>query len=268
MTSQTETPNHHPKSSSANASPVLVQVTNLRKSYDNGERWVLDGISLDVHQGETVAIIGTSGCGKSTLLRVLAGLEDYQEGEVKLNSPDFTLVFQYSALFDSLTVYENVAFSLLEPPDDPERRKAFKRLPDDDIAKLVKEKLAMLGLEGIENQYPSELSGGMQKRVSFARGVMSNPNIIFYDEPTSGLDPVASNQLEDFITTLSEELNAASVVVTHTFSTLWRTAHRVVLLDKGKIHWQGTPQEMLKTNDPLTKAFTQAATALDDDDTA
>jgi phospholipid/cholesterol/gamma-HCH transport system ATP-binding protein len=254
-----------PSSTASSSPPVLVEVTDLRKTYD-GETWVLDGISLSIHEGETVAIIGTSGCGKSTFLRVLAGLEDYQEGEVHLHSPNFTLVFQYSALFDSLTVYENVAFSLLEPPDDPERRKAFKRLPDAEIAKLVKEKLAMLGLEGIEEQYPSELSGGMQKRVSFARGVMSNPNIIFYDEPTSGLDPVASNQLEDFINKLSVELNAASVVVTHTFSTICRTAHRVVLLDKGHIHWQGTPAEMMRTTDPLVKAFTQAATATDNPD--
>jgi phospholipid/cholesterol/gamma-HCH transport system ATP-binding protein len=244
----------------ANA-PVLVDVADLRKTYD-GETWVLDGINLTVHEGETVAIIGTSGCGKSTLLRVLAGLDDYQEGSVTLHSNRFTLVFQYSALFDSLTVYENVAFSLLEPPDDPVRRKAFVRLSDAEIAAQVKAKLALLGLEGIEHQYPSELSGGMQKRVSFARGVMSNPNIIFYDEPTSGLDPVASNQLEDFINKLSVELNAASVVVTHTFSTICRTAHRVVLLHKGRIHWQGTPRAMLASTDPLVREFTQAATAV------
>lgn len=240
----------------------LIRVQNLKMRYSEDGRWILNDISFEVHEQETLAIIGTSGCGKSTLLKVLAGLADFQEGSVLLNDPNFTLVFQYSALFDSLTVFDNVAFSLLEPPDDPERRKRFRRLPKADIARQVQEKLGLLGLEGTENLYPGELSGGMQKRVSFARGIMSNPKIILYDEPTSGLDPVASNALEDYINKLSDQLDAASVVVTHTFSTICRTAHRVLLLHEGRAHWMGTPKELLAETDPLVKAFTRAATEL------
>jgi phospholipid/cholesterol/gamma-HCH transport system ATP-binding protein len=251
---------------SGGPSGELIRVSGLHKRYGGpDDPWVLEDINFTVKENETVAIIGTSGCGKSTLLKILAGLEDYQEGTVELLDPNFTLVFQYSALFDSLTVFENVAFSLLEPPDESIHRKNWKKTPPDQIKALVKEKLALVGLEDIDDKYPSQLSGGMQKRVSFARGIMSNPKIIFYDEPTSGLDPVASNQLEDFINKLSDELHAASVVVTHTFSTICRTADRVILLDGGKIRWTGTPAELLKSNDEVARHFTQAALDMDPD---
>jgi phospholipid/cholesterol/gamma-HCH transport system ATP-binding protein len=228
----------------------LIKVSGLRKRYAPDEPWVLNDINFEVHENEVVAIIGTSGCGKSTLLKCIAGLEDPTEGTVELFDPNYTLVFQYSALFDSLTVFENVAFALLEPPDD---RQLFKRLPATDIEQLVAEKLKMVGLEGIEDKYPNELSGGMQKRVSFARAIMANPRIILYDEPTSGLDPVASNVLEDYMNTLSRELGAASVVVTHTLSTICRTAHRVILLHEGRIEWQGTPYCLLNTDITMAK---------------
>jgi phospholipid/cholesterol/gamma-HCH transport system ATP-binding protein len=234
----------------------LIQVKNLKKKYAEDGPWVLNDITFDVYENEVLAIIGTSGCGKSTLLKCIAGLECPTEGQVVLNDPNYTLVFQYSALFDSLSVFENVAFALLEPPDDAT---AFKRLPKAEIAKQVEEKLKMVGLEGIEEKRPNELSGGMQKRVSFARAIMSNPRIILYDEPTSGLDPVAANTLEDYMNVLSRELKAASVVVTHTLSTICRTAHRVILLNEGVIHWSGTPQELLQTDDPIASRFAKAA---------
>lgn len=234
----------------------LIQVKDLKKRYSDSGPWVLNNISFDVYENEVLAIIGTSGCGKSTLLKCIAGLESPTEGQVILNDPNYTLVFQYSALFDSLSVFENVAFALLEPPDDASD---FKRLPKAEIARQVEEKLKMVGLEGIEEKRPNELSGGMQKRVSFARAIMSNPRIILYDEPTSGLDPVAANTLEDYMNVLSRELKAASVVVTHTLSTICRTAHRVILLNEGVIHWSGTPQELLQTDDPIASRFAKAA---------
>jgi phospholipid/cholesterol/gamma-HCH transport system ATP-binding protein len=234
----------------------LIQVKNLKKRYTEEGAWVLDNISFEVFENEVLAIIGTSGCGKSTLLKCIAGLECPTEGEVLLNDPNYTLVFQYSALFDSLNVFENVAFALLEPPDDAS---TFHRPPRKEIVRQVQEKLKMVGLEGIEEKFPNELSGGMQKRVSFARAIMSNPRIILYDEPTSGLDPVASNTLEDYMNVLSKELKAASVVVTHTLSTICRTAHRVILLNEGVIHWTGTPYELLHTDDPIASRFAKAA---------
>jgi phospholipid/cholesterol/gamma-HCH transport system ATP-binding protein len=234
----------------------LIEVRDLYKSFDG--KPVIQGISFDVHEQEVVAVIGTSGCGKSTLLKLIAGLIQPDRGTVNLKDPNFTLVFQYSALFDSLTVYENVAFSLLEDPDYGPRRKRKERCSEKQMRDMVAEKLKLVGLEGIEEKYPNELSGGMQKRVSFARAIMSEPRIILYDEPTSGLDPVASNVIEDYILKLRDQLDAASVVVTHTFSTICRTADRVLLLDKGRVHWEGTPMALIHSDDPICREFVRA----------
>jgi phospholipid/cholesterol/gamma-HCH transport system ATP-binding protein len=231
---------------------ALIQVDNLWKHY-NG-RAVLQGVNLNVNAGEVVAVIGASGCGKSTLLKIIGGLESPDEGTVALADPNFTLVFQYSALFDSLTVFENVAFSLLENPDDPSRVRP--KLPLREVREIVREKLSLLGLDpDIESKYPNELSGGMQKRVSFARAIVSNPRIILYDEPTAGLDPIASTVLEDYILKLRDHLGVASIVVTHQLSTIRRTADRVYLLEGGKIHWQGRTEELAQSDHPLVKAF-------------
>lgn len=244
------------------ADEVLIRVRNLRKSY--GGKEVLKDISFEVKAHETMGIIGISGCGKSTLLKIISGLETPDSGDVELSDPNYSLVFQYSALFDSLSVYENVAFSLLERPDS-EYEKALaksdrsrKKLDSKEIKKIVAEKLQMVGLESIENQYPNELSGGMQKRVSFARAIVSNPRIILYDEPTAGLDPIASTLIENYIRELRDSLNAASVVVTHQFSTINRT-DRLILLHEGEIAWQGTPKEFYASNDPYARQFSQAS---------
>jgi phospholipid/cholesterol/gamma-HCH transport system ATP-binding protein len=243
---------------------LLIRVRDVYKSFD--EVPVIQGVSFDVHEGEVLGIIGASGCGKSTLLRLISGLEPVDSGEIDLRNPNYTMVFQYSALFDSLTVYENVAFCLLEPPDNPMpsvdangNRVPRKQYTDDEIAEIVANKLELLGLEGTENKYPNELSGGMQKRVSFARAIVTNPRIILYDEPTAGLDPIASTVLEDYIVTLRDQLNAASIVVTHQYSTIHRTADRVCLLNSsGKVHWQGTPAELLSCEDPFVRHFAHA----------
>lgn len=241
---------------------VLIRVKNVRKSFGGNE--VLRDISFEVRAHETVGIIGISGCGKSTLLKIISGLETPDSGDVELSDPNFSLVFQYSALFDSLSVFENVAFSLLERPDSDYEKalkangKPRKKLNASEIKTVVAEKLKMVGLEGIESSYPNELSGGMQKRVSFARAIVSNPRIILYDEPTAGLDPIASTVIEDYIRKLRDELNAASVVVTHQFSTINRT-DRLILLHEGEIHWQGTPKELYNTNDPYARQFAHAS---------
>jgi phospholipid/cholesterol/gamma-HCH transport system ATP-binding protein len=259
--SDSQTPKTGPGQTDAQ-SDILIRVQDVRKSFGSNE--VLKGISLEVRQHETLGIIGISGCGKSTLLRIISGLESPDSGEVQLMDPNYSLVFQYSALFDSLSVFENVAFSLLERPDAEyekalaENRTRWKKHSMPEIKKIVAEKLRMVGLEGIENQYPNELSGGMKKRVSFARAIVSNPRIILYDEPTAGLDPIASTVIEDYIMKLRDELNAASVVVTHQFSTINRT-DRIILLHEGEIRWTGTPKELYNTDDPYAKQFAHAS---------
>ncbi|MFN8614699.1 MAG: ATP-binding cassette domain-containing protein [Vampirovibrionales bacterium] len=232
----------------------LITVTNLVKRF--GTRTILDGVNLTVHEGELSAIIGVSGCGKSTLLRLMSGLEEPDEGRVILGDNNVSFVFQYSALFDSLTVYENVAFALLEPTDAGTLPATYTQ---QEINHLVHEKLALVGLEGCEEKYPSQLSGGMKKRVSFARAIMSNPRIIFYDEPTAGLDPVASTQVENCMLTLRDTLGAAGVVVTHQPSTIHRTAETVHLLHQGKIQWQGSPTQLLTDPNPYAYQFSHAA---------
>jgi phospholipid/cholesterol/gamma-HCH transport system ATP-binding protein len=250
---------------------VMIRVRDVCKSF--GGNQVLSGVSLDVRAHETLGIIGLSGCGKSTLLRIISGLEPPDRGEVELADPNYSLVFQYSALFDSLTVFENVAFSLLERPDDDSRQQMFIRRIEREttpsrtrsrkfrmkqIREIVAEKLRMVGLEGIEAQYPNELSGGMKKRVSFARAIVSNPRIILYDEPTAGLDPIASTVIEQYMMKLRDELNAASVVVTHQFSTINRT-DRLILLHEGEVRWAGTPDELHHSTDPYARQFSQAS---------
>jgi phospholipid/cholesterol/gamma-HCH transport system ATP-binding protein len=242
------------------AAPPLIQVQDVYKSFQGVP--VLQGVSFEVKEREVVAIIGTSGCGKSTLLRIISGLEEADSGTIRLEDPNYTMVFQYSALFDSLTVFENVAFSLLEPPDAPlsldgqmTKGRRPKKYTEAEIQAIVAEKLRLVGLEGIEQKYPNELSGGMQKRVSFARAIVSNPRIILYDEPTAGLDPVASTVIEDDILKLRDELGAASVVVTHQFSTIYRTADRVCVLHQGQVRWTGTPEELMNNEDPFASQF-------------
>lgn len=237
------------------AQPLLIEVKDIKKSFQG--RPVLQGISLDVRQGEVLAIIGTSGCGKSTLLKIISQLIEADEGDVTLHDDNYSLVFQYSALFDSLNIFENVGFALLEESDQPV--KGWKQQKPEQIVKLVSEKLQMVGLEGIERKYPNELSGGMKKRVSFARAIVGNPRIILYDEPTAGLDPIASTMIEDYILKLRDELGAASIVVTHQFSTIQRTADRVCLLHEGKICWEGTPEELMRSNNPYAQQFATAS---------
>ena len=229
----------------------MIEVRNLVKKFD--DKTVLNNISFDVKDGETLAIVGFSGSGKSTILKIICGLLQQDMGTVKTSEGDIAMVFQYSALFDSLTVADNIAFALHE------RKDLRNKYSEKEIRNIVSEKLELVGLKGIEGQYPSELSGGMQKRVSFARAIVTAPNTILYDEPTAGLDPISSTLIEDYIVRLKEETHAASIVVTHQMSTIQRTANKVIMLYDGKIVYAGTPEDMLKQNTPYTKQFVTAS---------
>ncbi len=231
---------------------MSIEVRNLVKKFD--DKVVIDDISFKVDDGEILAIVGFSGSGKSTVLKLICGLIPYDNGEVLTSEGDIAMVFQYSALFDSLNVYDNISFALHERRD---LRSKYKE--EEEIKKIVSQKLELVGLKGIENKFPSELSGGMQKRVSFARAIVTKPNTILYDEPTAGLDPMSSTLIEDYIVRLKRETNAASIVVTHQMSTITRTADRVIMLYDGKIVFEGTPSELLKQDNPYTKQFVTAS---------
>jgi phospholipid/cholesterol/gamma-HCH transport system ATP-binding protein len=267
---------------------MAIVVKNLTKTFDGKK--VLKDISFSVDQGETLGIVGFSGSGKSTVLKVISGLLYQDTGEIiategKLphceqasddNPPlmrdengvkkycgqpikedrreaDIAMTFQYSALFDFLNVFENIAFPLME-------RKEFRnKYTEEQLRDIVAQKLKVVGLEGIENKYPPELSGGMQKRVSFARAIVTNPKIILYDEPTAGLDPVSSTVIEDYIVRLKTELNASCIVVTHQLSTIRRATDKIIMLYDGKVVFQGTTHEMLRGKTPYTKQFVTAS---------
>ena len=230
---------------------MSIEVTHLVKKF--GDKTVIDNVSFKVNDRETLAIVGFSGSGKSTILKLISGLLEKDSGEIITSKGDIAMVFQYSALFDSLDVADNIAFALHE------RRDLRKKYTEDEIKQIVAQKLELVGLKGIENLYPSELSGGMQKRVSFARAIVTEPNTILYDEPTAGLDPISSTLIENYIVRLKEETSAASIVVTHQMSTITRTADRVVMLYNGKIVFEGTPDEMLRQDNDYTKQFVTAS---------
>ncbi len=229
----------------------MIKVKNLIKSFD--DKTVLNDISFEVKDGETLAIVGFSGSGKSTVLKIICGLLEKDSGEIETSEGDIAMVFQYSALFDSLNVHDNIIFALRE------RKDLRKKYTEEDLNKIVEEKLKLVGLEDIGEKFPSELSGGMQKRVSFARAIVTNPKTILYDEPTAGLDPISSTLIEDYIVRLKEETHASSIVVTHQMSTIQRTADKVLMLYNGKCVFQGTPQEMCAQTNEYTKQFVTAS---------
>ena len=229
----------------------MIEVRNLIKKFD--DKTVLNDISFDVKDGETLAIVGFSGSGKSTILKIICGLLSQDMGTVRTSDGDIAMVFQYSALFDSMNVFDNIAFALTERPD---LRKKYSR---DELNSIVKQKLKLVGLAGIEDKYPSELSGGMQKRVSFARAIVTEPKTILFDEPTAGLDPISSTLIEDYIVRLKDETKASSIVVTHQMSTIKRTADRVLMIYQGRKVFEGTPEEMLTSGNDYTRQFVTAS---------
>lgn len=223
----------------------VIRVENLVKSF-NG-RHVLQGVNFHVNAGETLGIIGPSGCGKSTILKLLCGLVPPDSGNIVMQSNRIGLVFQGSALLNSLTLRENLALPLRS-----------KHLKKDEEDRIIAEKLKLVGLGDYLDAYPTQLSGGQQKRTSFARAVVNEPRVILYDEPITGLDPIMSTIIEDYMITLGEQLKPASIVVTHQFSTWTRTAERIILLHSGRVQWEGTPSEALTTDNPFMKQFAHA----------
>ncbi len=229
-------------------------------------RTILQGIDMQVLPGEIVAIMGPSGCGKTTLLKCIAGLLQPTAGEVRIEGVDIVplserekmplrlrlgIVFQYAALFDYLTVFENVAFGLVR----------HRRLARAELERIVRERLVWVGLEGVEHLYPSQLSGGMRKRVGLARALAMDPHIVLFDEPTSGLDPVNAYQIDTLIRRLNRELRLTAVIVSHDVVSVFRTADRVLMMSEGQILLEGTPDAIQQADHPQVQAFLQMASA-------
>lgn len=239
----------------------MIEIRNLQKSF--GGNKVLRGIDLDIDTGETIVIIGRSGCGKSVLIKHIVGLLYPDDGYIKVEGQRvdemnfkelyklrgrFGFLFQGSALFDSMTVEENITLPLVE---------SGKGYTLSELDKKVSEKLEMVGMEGAQKLKPAELSGGMKKRVGLARALITDPDYIFYDEPTTGLDPIMSDSIDELIKELTDRLNVTSVVVTHDMYSVKNVANQVAMINDGKIHFSGTPSELLSSNDPTIKEFIQ-----------
>lgn len=242
----------------------LIELKGICKAF--GNKVVLNRADICIYPGDALAILGPSGTGKSTILRIMAGLVEPDAGEVWIrgqqrigsleNAPNpirMSMVFQQAALFDSLTVAENVGFFLYQN----------SKLSHQRIRELVDNALDIVGLPGSGDLFPAELSGGMRKRVSFARAILDNPDdtaddpqILLYDEPTAGLDPIASTVIEDLIVELQKTSGCETYsIVTHQHSTIRRTGHRLVLLYQGKVAWQGTVDELDKSDNPYLHQF-------------
>ena len=237
----------------------MIEINNLHKRF--GGKKVLDGINLKIDTGETIVIIGRSGSGKSVLIKHIVGLLNPDEGCVKvenqrvdeLNEKDlydlrrrFGFLFQGSALFDSMTVEENVSLPLVESSNGYSKS---------EIQKIVSEKLEIVGLPDIQKLKPSELSGGMKKRVALARALVTTPEYILYDEPTTGLDPIMSDAIDDLIKDLGTKLNVTSVVVTHDMYSVKNVADKVAMVHEGKIYFVGRPQDLLSSDDAVIIDF-------------
>ena len=236
----------------------MIRLVDVNKSF--GQKEVLRHINLTVKDGETLALIGGSGSGKSTLLRLMIGLIQPTSGEIWIDDDEISrydetqmdrvrvrmgMVFQYSALFDSMTVGDNVAFGLREHTDyDGEK-----------IRSIVSEKLALVGLSGVENLMPNELSGGMKKRVGLARAIAFEPSIIFYDEPDSGLDPVTTEKIDELIVSMQKRLHVTSIVVTHDMETACFVADRIAMVYEGELIACAPVEEFRRMKDERIRAF-------------
>ncbi len=236
----------------------MIRVRGLCKTFAGQP--VLQGVDLDIVRGETLVIIGRSGSGKSVLVKHLLGLIHPDAGSIKFDDQEVTglkgealyalrqrfgYLFQGAALFDSLTVGENVGLGLRE----------HAKRPPAEIDAIVRERLAMVGLEGIEDKKPAELSGGMKKRVGLARAIAMDPDVVIYDEPTTGLDPIMADVINDLIRELQKRLAITSVVVTHDMVSATKIADRVSMLYEGRIIFTGTPAELGATEDPFVRQF-------------
>jgi phospholipid/cholesterol/gamma-HCH transport system ATP-binding protein len=240
----------------------MIELINLCKAFDDNV--VLDNVNLTIKDGETIVIIGRSGTGKSVMLKHIIGLMKPDSGQVMIDGQDVTrlggkelnelrlkfgMLFQGAALFDSLSVRDNVAFNLLE----------HRKMDDDSIDRRVAECLELVGLKGIEGLKPSELSGGMRKRVGLARAICMDPKIILYDEQTTGVDPIMADAVNDLIKGLQSKLKTTAIVVTHDMTSAYKIADRIAMLYKGKIVESGTPEQIKNTSNPIVKQFITGA---------
>ena len=241
------------------AKEIKIKIRDLHKSF--GQKHVLNGVDLDLYKGESLVVIGGSGTGKSVLIKCIQGLLIPDSGSIEIDdieianeNPDVIdsmhskmgMLFQGGALFDSLTVWENVAFDLIQ-------NRGFSKKE----AKIVAIKvLRQVGLtEDIADLYPSELSGGMQKRVGLARAVITRPEIIFFDEPTTGLDPIMADVINDLIIESAKDLGATTLTITHDMASARKIADKIAMLYEGKIIWYGTVKELDKTTNPYVRQF-------------
>lgn len=240
---------------------VVISIKNLSKIFSG--RAVLKNINLDVYKGEKVIIIGGSGCGKSTLLRCLINVYEADSGSINFFGTElvglrneakmdeirkkFGILFQNGALYNSLTVGENVALPIRE----------HTNIAESVIDIMVKVKLELVGLRDFHDLMPSQISGGMQKRVALARAIALDPEVLFYDEPTSGLDPIMTAVIDELIIELNEKMNMTSVVITHDMESAYRVADRIVMLYKGEVVATGTPEEIKNSTDKFVQQFTK-----------
>ena len=236
----------------------MLELKNVSMSFQ--DRRILDDVSLQVQRGEILVVIGPSGSGKSTLLRLMIGLLKPDSGQIWVDGREIShldedelnqirrnmgMVFQYSALFDSMTVGENVAFGIRQ----------HTKMPEEEILRVIRRTLRMVGLMGRENAMPSELSGGMKKRVSLARAIALNPKIVLYDEPTSGLDPVMSATINRLIMSTRRIVGVTAVVVTHDMESAFTIADRIAMIYDEKIIALGTPDEFRQSANPVVQQF-------------
>ena len=239
---------------------TTVRLENVYKRF--GEHVVLDGVELSLHSGETTVIIGESGAGKSVILKHIVRLLRPDRGKVFFHDrridnlsernlapirPHFGFLFQLSALFDSMTVGDNVAFPIHEHTQHTKR----------EIDEIVGQKLAMVGLDDLQDSWPSEISGGQKKRVALARAIAVDPEIILYDEPTTGLDPPRADVINELILKLQRELGVTSVVVTHDMASAAKVADRILMLYEGRFIFDGTPEEIIRCEDPRVRCFVE-----------
>jgi phospholipid/cholesterol/gamma-HCH transport system ATP-binding protein len=238
----------------------MIEAQGIHKSF--GSNAVLRGVDLSVARGESMVVIGGSGTGKSVLLKCLLGLVRADAGQVRIAGltdprPDelaqhVGMLFQGGALFDSLPVWQNIAFRLMRGP---------ARLGREAALELAREKLARVGLgPEVADLFPAELSGGMQKRVGLARAIAGDPPVLFFDEPTAGLDPIMAAVINALIREIVSEMGATAITITHDMRTLRDVADRVAMLHEGRVYWQGSAQDAVTTDDPVMEQFTQGRT--------
>lgn len=223
---------------------IQIEMKKVSKAF--GKKQVLKDLDLQVARGESVVIIGGSGTGKSVTLKCILGLLHPDKGEIKFNGKNIGMLFQGAALFDSLTVWENVSFAVLQQ----------KGMTRERAKKIAIEKLAEVGLKpDVADVYPADLSGGMKKRVGLARAIAIQPDTLFFDEPTTGLDPIMSDVINDLIVRCVKKLGATALTITHDMTSARKIADKIAMLYDGKIIWMGTVAELDKTDNPYVRQF-------------